>query len=613
MHTRQVKVTFQPQGRTIYVLPGTKVVEAAARAGLPVETPCGGRGTCGKCRVQFSAAAPDPTAAENAALARDEVAAGWRLACQANICRESVVSVPAASRVAELHKILAERQTGAAAELSPAVRKVHVELTPPTLDDHAADLERLAAQVGDVTAPLDVVRELPKRLREGDFAGTCVLTDHTLIDFEPGDTTDECFGVAFDIGTTTLVGSLMDLRTGEERALASAMNPQVRFGDDVLSRIARSGACPDCPAELQAEIVSAVSDMIDQLCGEAGVARRRIYEAAFAGNTTMEHLLCGLDVAQLGQIPFVAAHARGLMFPARLIGLSLHPRASACVLPIIGGFVGGDAVAGMLVTRIDEVDGPSLMIDIGTNGEIVLAHEGKLWAASTAAGPAFEGARISCGMRASGGAIEKVVLDDDLEFSVIGGRDPAGICGTALIDLAAELLRAGVMTPEGRLRAGDELPASLGDALRRRVRTDGDGQPEFVLAQRDEARVSLTQRDVRELQLAAGALRAGVRILLRQAGLVPADLRRVLIAGGFGSFVRRSNAQRIGLLPPEVPHDRVSFVGNTSLAGAKAALLSVAARRRAGQLARAAAHVQLSQDAEFQTAFAEAMIFPSDG
>lgn len=612
MHAKEVKVTFQPHGRSVYVLPGTKIVEAAARAGLPVETPCGGRGTCGKCRVQFAAGAPEPGAAERAALGDAEVAEGWRLACQGAICCECVVSVPAASRAGDVHKILAERQAGAAGEVAPAVRKVHVRLPEPTLDDHAPDLERLEAAVGEIDAPLAMLRDLPACLREGGFAGTAVLADHTLIDFEPGDTTGECFGVAFDIGTTTLVGSLLDLRTGEERAIASDMNPQVRFGDDVLSRISHSGSCPDCTGELQREIVGAVSEMVDRLCADGGAARAGVYEAAFAGNTTMQHLLCGLDVTQLGAVPFVPAHQRGLLLPAREIGLELHPRASAYVLPVIGGFVGGDAVAGVLVTRLSEASGPTLMIDIGTNGEIALAHEGQLWAASTAAGPAFEGARISCGMRASGGAIEKIVLNNDVEFSVIGGRAPVGICGTALIDLAAGLLDAGVLSPEGRLRTGEELPRHLPEALRARVGEGADGQGEFLIAEADGRRVALTQKDIRELQLAAGAIRAGVRILLREAGLEPEALHRVLIAGGFGSFVRRSKAQRIGLLPPEVPHDRIGYVGNTSLAGAKATLLSVWARARAEELARGARHVQLSQDAGFQMEFAEAMIFPTE-
>jgi uncharacterized 2Fe-2S/4Fe-4S cluster protein (DUF4445 family) len=284
----------------------------------------------------------------------------------------------------------------------------------------------------------------------------------------------------------------------------------------------------------------------------------------------------------------------------------------AYVFPVIGGFVGGDAVAGILTTRLLEADEPALMIDIGTNGEIMLAAGGSLWAASTAAGPAFEGARISCGMRATPGAVEKVVFEPDgkIELSVIGGVEPIGVCGSGLVDLAAGLLEAGIVSPTGRMLPGDKLPATLSEPLKRRVRTGGNGQGEFVLTDGPGTHLTVTQRDIRELQLATGAIRSGVNILLRNAGLEAGDLGRVLIAGGFGSFIRRSNAQRIGLLPGQIDHRRIRYVGNTSLSGAKWALLSTAARKEAERLARLARHVHLSEDEDFQNEFAGAMIFP---
>jgi uncharacterized 2Fe-2S/4Fe-4S cluster protein (DUF4445 family) len=279
---------------------------------------------------------------------------------------------------------------------------------------------------------------------------------------------------------------------------------------------------------------------------------------------------------------------------------------------VIGGFVGGDTVAGLLATRLTELDGPVLMVDIGTNGEIVLAHEGQLWASSTAAGPAFEGARISCGMRAAAGAIEKVVVEEDLLCSVIGNTEPVGLCGSGLIDLAAALLDLGIVSPLGRMLGPDDLPDSLPPAIRKRVVPDDDGNAAFLLAKGLDGRppVTLLQKDIRELQLATGAIRAGIRILLRKASLKCEDLARVLIAGGFGSFIRRSCAQRIGLLPAEVDRQRIRYVGNASLNGARWALLSVDARGRAEQLARQARHVELSRDTDFQTEFADAMIFP---
>jgi len=518
--------------------------------------------------------------------------------------------VPETSLFASQHQILQDAQTGSETDVLPAVRKQYVQLAEPSLDDDAPDLIRLQNSVGPIEAGLEVIRRLGQRLREGGFAGTAVLTDHRLIDFEPGDTTGRCHGVAFDIGTTTVAGSLLDLVSGNEVAIDSAMNSQVRFGDDVLSRI-KLGSDPAGLEELRTEILETVGAILGRLCEQAGVGRQEIYEIAFAGNTTMQHLLCGIDPTQLGQMPFVPAYGRSLVIPAADLGIAIHPRAKAMVFPVIGGFVGGDTVAGMVSTRLLEGQGPELMVDIGTNGEIVLAAAGKLWASSTAAGPAFEGARISCGMRATAGAIEKVVFDDDVRYSVIGHVEPVGLCGSGLVDLTAELLRSGLVNSVGRMLPPDELPDGIGEAFARRAVLDG-GQPAFVLAKPTDGSpgVVLRQKDIRELQLATGAIRAGITILLKQANLAVGDLKRVLIAGGFGSFIRRNNAQRIGLLPPGIDHSRIHYVGNASLAGAKWALVSTNARNRGEHLARLARHVELSRDTGFQMEFAEAMIFP---
>ena len=464
-------------------------------------------------------------------------------------------------------------------------------------------------------ADLAVLRRLPEVLRKCNFEGTAVLADHRLIGFEEGDTTAECFGVAFDIGTTSLVGSLLDLRTGEELAVVSRLNPQVSYGDDVLSRIEHASASPAGREDLQKSVAAAIGEMIGELCKQAKVERSRVYEVAVAGNTTMEHLLCGIDPSAMGRVPFTPAYSQGLILPAEELGLDIAEGGAAYVFPVIGGFVGGDTSAGILAARLEEAGGPALLVDIGTNGEIVLAHGGKLLAASTAAGPAFEGARISCGMRAAPGAIEKVLFDGELHCSVVGGGTPTGLCGSGLIDAAAELLRTEVVTPEGRMLPPQDLPDSVPAAMRQRVLLDEKGQPRFLLhktsggAKKAKA-VTLSSRDIRELQLATAAIRAGIAVLLRKAGLRTADLKCVLIAGGFGSFIRRSNAQRIGLLPPEMDHTRIHYIGNASLEGARWALVSVEARKRAEELARRAEHVELSQDADFLTVFADSMIFP---
>jgi len=615
MSDQQVRVTFQPEGRAAHVLKDTKIIEVSARAGLTINTPCGGAGTCGKCRVQMTTGAAPHGPSDRDHFNEAELAQGWRLACQTAVQSDSTVSVPDASRLTGQHQIITESVTDGATALSPAIRKVYVELPAPTMEDNTPDLIRLEQAIGPFTPHAWVVRHISKRLRACHFKGTAVLAGDRLIDFESGDTTAQCFGAAFDIGTTTLVGSLVNLTNGSEVGVTSHLNPQVTFGDDVLARIQVASAGEDALNTLHDTIVQAIRQMVTELCKTANIQSQHLYEIVVAGNTTMEHLLCGIDPTPLGQIPFASAFGRGFALEAQSLDLPMNPQGSLVIFPVIGGFVGGDTVACALATDLARTSDSVLMIDIGTNGEIVLAHHGQLWAASTAAGPAFEGARIHCGMRASTGAIEKVLLHDDIRLSVIGQVDPVGICGSALIDLVAELLNRGMISATGKLLEPQDLPVDLPNALKKRVCVDTQGHTEFLLWEAHGAdkglRVVLTERDVRELQLAIGAIRAGITILLKQAAVPPQALSRILIAGGFGSFIRRNHAQRVGLLPSEIDHHKINHVGNASLAGARLALVSSHARAECEILARQTHHVELSTNMDFQMEFAEAMIFPA--
>ena len=608
----KIKVTFQPSGRTVHVLPGTRLVEAAARAGIMLRNPCGGAGTCGKCRVRLERGQCLPTRACGSLFTAAEIAQGWRLACQCAVESESVVEVPAESLFESEAQILIT-DSGARVRGTPALRKQYLELPLPALEQPTADFERLGAAFGVREISLAQLAVLPDLLRAHGFRGTAVACDGQFLDWEPGHTEAHAYAVAFDLGTTTLVGTLIDTVEGRERAVAATMNPQISVGDDVISRISAARESRANITRMQAAVAHAFNELIERLCRETGVRREQIYEASVAGNTTMQHLFCGINPAALGEIPFVPAYRASRRAAAHELGLRIHPAGRLFVFPNIGGFVGGDTVAGILANGVQHSAETLLFVDIGTNGEIVLAHQGRLRATSCAAGPAFEGARIAAGMRAAEGAVDKVVFDgQDLVCSVIGDHKMAGICGTALIDATAVLLELGVLDTTGRLLGPDEVPAAVPPAVRRRLHPEGS-DIKVLLGSAEEARsgepVYLFQRDIRELQLASGAIRAAIILLLRQAGLEPNDLQGILLAGGFGNFIRRENACRIGLLPT-VPLERIRFVGNASSMGAKAVLWAQELRAEADRIAQVTEHVDLSLDPEFQMEFGMAMMFP---
>jgi uncharacterized 2Fe-2S/4Fe-4S cluster protein (DUF4445 family) len=614
VRTEEAKVTFEPTGRTVYVLPGTKIIEAAGRAGIILQSPCGGQGTCGKCRVRvMSGAAHADAPAGPHALNDDLRAKGHRLACQTAINGPMVIEIPEESLFEHRQQVLVS-DSGARTELNPTVRKVHFSLVPPSHDDDRSDLTRLREAIGPaINVPLDLIQALPGFLRRNDWKGTAVLADGTAIALEPGDTTPQAYGVAFDLGTTTVVGTLFDLHRGVELGVDARLNAQIAHGDDVISRILKVRESPAKLLELQQAAVGTLNAIVASLRASTGVPADRIYAVSVAGNSTMQELLCGCDPSALGEIPFVQAFDDPLVLRADALGLDVLPDAEVFVFPQIGGFVGGDTVAGMVAAQLDRWDVPVLLIDIGTNGEIVVAHNGKMLASSTAAGPAFEGARIRQGMRATAGAIDKVLIAEDVSCNTIGNRPARGLCGTALIDAAAELLRVGAMDETGRILAADEAPASLPRAVRDRLVPIGH-ETNFLLVPAADTSIRediyLWQRDARELQLAAGALRAGTCLLLRRAGLRPEDLGAVLLAGAFGNFIRRSSAQRVGLLP-RVPCSSVRFIGNAASMGAKLAMLSKDQRAYAMDLKRRTEHVDLSLDPEFQAEFAAAMVFPT--
>ena len=612
------RVVFEPGGRTLDVPDGQTLLEAARAAGVPLEAPCGGKGTCGGCRVVIPDDPPEPSETCRSVLTGEEIGRNMRLACQVRVTRDMRVVVPEETRLGD-QQILTD---GVLFDVpvNPNVRKTAVHLPEPSVADQRSDADRLLdalAEKGlaDLTIGVNVTRDLPKRLRTLDFHPAVVVIGNEVVHLDRPTTAEACYGIAFDVGTTTLVGYLVDLVTGDVKAVAGRTNPQTAYGDDVVARIEYAGRDRSAARMLQTVVIDALNEMVLEVCRREHIRPSVVYEAVMVGNTTMNHLLLRLPTEAIGRAPFVAASASAQSVSARELGLKMHRRGRLYTAPLVAGFVGADTVGVILATGIHESDALRLAIDVGTNGEIVLGTRRRILACSTAAGPAFEGARIRYGMRAADGAIDRVDIDGgDVVVHTIGGAAALGLCGTGLIDAVAALVAAGVIETTGLMRSADDLVRAP-NLAGRMVATDGETG--FVLAAAEESGaghpILLTQKDVREVQLAKGAIAAGIGTMLDEFGAALDDVEDVLLAGAFGNFIRPGRAQAIGLIPP-VPLEKVRFVGNAAGAGAKMLLVNRNMRHVAEDVARGVEHVELSQRPDFQARFAEAMFFPqADG
>jgi len=609
----KLKVTFLPKEVSTRVPAGTTLFHAAAWTGQPVESTCGGRGTCGKCRVLILEGSRVVTPADQEHLSPDDIEAGWRLSCQQEVRSEMRVEVPRLLTTPKTAMFGVGRQV----LLDPNVHKVHLRLEEPALHDQRSDYRRLKEALKRegfaLSADLPVLRTLPRALRAADFDVTAVLCGEALVALEPGDTTRECHGVAFDLGTTTIVGSLLDLNTGETRAVASTLNAQAIHGGDVLSRISYTMGRAEGLEELQRMAAYTINGILERLLGEAGVAPERVYEITVAGNMTMMHLLLGIDPEPISVTPFAPAVSHGLRVRARDLGLAIHPHGLAYLFPAIGAYVGGDIVAGLLATALPRGDRLRLFVDVGTNGEIALGHEQRTVATAAPAGPAFEGAEISCGMRATTGAIEGVTITEDaVALQTIEDAPPIGLCGSGLIDAVAQLYKRGLMDATGRMRSADELRASVPASLTSRL-ISVDGVRAFVLATPEETggrAVLFTQKDVRQLQFAKGSIASGIQVLMKVMGVTAADLQEVMLAGAFGSYIHPDSARMIGLVPP-VLVSRIRAVGNAAGEGAKIALLSYREREAAEAMPERVEYIELSGREDFNDIFMSVLGFPS--
>jgi len=597
-HPDRVRVRFLQSGedravKEARVLAGTTVFDAASWNGVAIDSTCGGHGTCKKCRVRVVSGDAPVTSVDPRAFSTEDLKNGWRLACRATAHEDLTIEVPPL----QTRPKAALAGVGRHVILRPAVQKRYLELTEPTLEDQTSDLERVLGAMDDVEprVPMEVVRGLGRTLRDADWKVTAVLVDDVLTDVEPGDTSRRRHAIAFDLGTTTVVATLLDLETGQPKAVRSILNSQQPFGADVISRISATMLDADALGLLRERAHETLRELIDEICEEGEVEPSEVYEVVVTGNVTMIQLALGIDPQPLSMAPFTIAARTLPEASANDFGLHVHERAPVVLFPALGAYVGPDIVAGIVATGITLDRRIRLFVDVGTNSEIVLGSSAGALATAAPAGPAFEAAQIRCGMRAAEGAIEGVkIRDGEIELTVIGDVEPVGLCGSGLVDAVAELVGAGILDHSGRFVP--ESSPRLGKIGEETV---------FHLAED----VFLSQRDVRELQFAKASIATGWTLLCHDLGVEPDEISQVLLGGSFGSYLTPSSAVKIGLVP-NLPLARIVAAGNVAGEGAKIVALSVTERAAAQAVLDEVRYVELSGRADFNDVFLDRLAFP---
>jgi len=631
--TRKVLILFSPSGKRGRFPAGTTVLQAARALGVDIDSICGGRARCARCQVEpvdgtfpkegmvsSPAHLGELTATEMACLDGGQLEPGNRLSCQARILADIRVDVPIGS---QLHQqVVRKAHEAHPIELDPVIRLYFTEVSRPATEDAGGDEQRLekALEIDfgltGLTLDLEVLQSLQGALREGNWQVTAAVRDGAnIVAIWPG-FTDRVFGAAVDVGSTTIAVQLCDLSSGEVLASAGAMNPQIRYGEDLMSRVSYAMQNPGGAAQMTAAARSTINELLQTVIAEAGVDRTHVLELTLVGNPVMHHLLLGLDPAPLGTSPFTLATDRAVETTAAALGLELAAGTRAYLLPCIAGHIGADTAGVLLAERPWEHDEISLVIDVGTNAEIVLGNRERLLVASSPTGPAFEGAHVSAGQRAAPGAIERVRIDPQTlepRFKVIGGDlwsdDPGfrnqpgapnvtGICGSGIVEAVAGMYLAGIVRPDGTID---------GDLSNRSTRIEANGRTWSYLLHAGKPEIRILQSDVRAIQLAKAALYAGARLLMDRFGVEKPD--RIRLAGAFGNFIDASYAMALGMLPDCQPL-RVSSAGNAAGTGARIALLSRAAREEIEQRVRQVERVETATEKNFQQYFVDAMAIP---
>jgi uncharacterized 2Fe-2S/4Fe-4S cluster protein (DUF4445 family) len=615
---KKFQVIFLPSGRRGEILEGKTVLEASRELGVGIESVCGGKRSCGKCKVRWVQGDLSPfTEEEGKLITESERTEGYRLACAAHILGNVQIFLPEESRTQE--QVVRKEASERAIELKPAIAPRFVELSPPSLHDPLGDFDRLQKALSErydlpkTRIDYPPLLKLSRVLRQGQWKVTVAIwKDKEILDVKP-DRTDDLYGIAIDVGTTTVAGYLCDLTTGELVATQAMMNPQVVYGEDVMSRITYTVTHPDGLEKVHQSIIDALNQLIVAVVQRSGLSSEDILELTIVGNTAMHHLFLKIDPQYLAVSPFTPVVHRSMDIKARDLGLKVHPSAIVHVLPVEAGFVGADNVGVLIAEEPYRQDAMVLIIDIGTNGELVIGNRKRLLSSSCATGPALEGAHIKFGMRAAPGAIERVRIDPntlEVNFKTIGEKNwqseaksasAIGICGSGIIDVVAELFRSQIILPSGRFSDGVPSP---------RLRISDQG-PEFVVAWRDETSIgkdiTITQQDIRNVQLAKAALYTGAKLMMKKLGIE--KLNKVILAGAFGTYINTEAAMILGMFP-DCDLKNVYAVGNAAGDGARIALLNRDKRVEADEIARKVEYIELTIEKDFQKEFIDALSLP---
>jgi len=624
-NTNRILLDFEPISRRVALVVDKSIYELLMKLGIQIRSLCGGKGTCGKCKILVQNNTEHlipPSENEIKLVGKDDIDKGWRLACQTRVKEDSIPILAKKNQpqfriylpddlLLEDFKILTEG-VSRKVELNPSIKKLYAEVKKPSLEEPLSDFDRMLSSFNldkDIEFNNELLKSIPDILRKQDHQITLsIWNGKRIISVEPGNTCDTNYGIAFDIGTTTIVGYLINLNDGKIYAVASALNPQTAYGEDVITRITYIKDNENGLQELNSAVIKALNSIILKTCNKANITPSQIYEATIVGNSVMHHIFLGVSPIPIGVSPFIPVIQQALNEEPKKLNLNIVPQGNVYVLPVIAGFVGADTMGVIIASNIEKETEPTLALDIGTNGEIVIGNKDFIATASCAAGSALEGAHIKDGMRAAAGSIDTLKINPktfEISYTTIKNKSPIGLCGSGLIDTVAELIKAKVIT-----RSGNFNKEFLNSDV---LFQNSKGDIEFIITKSKESEhgnISISQEDIRQLQMAKGAFYSGTNILLKYLkGGSDIKIKQIFLAGAFGNYIDKENAKFIGMIP-DIPSGKIFQIGNAAGTGAQHCLLNKDLRKKAQDLLKKIQYVEIATKKEFQMEYAEAMYFP---